>query len=245
MLVAVRIRELLRNVEQSLGSVVERAVPARGACVVQAHLAAVVAEIAGDRERRRGKNPSARVTVELPLENPRDGKRRGIQAKRVTEHLDPAHQIGATVVAPAFEQGLRVPSALGAARKTLAAFGERIEGCAYRAQRGIERGERIRKYALSPDRCRGEAGGFAGQREAQIPGRLVQRGGEPRRIGHVLRGGERFGADIPRELDEVSPGQRLAEKERGGFRKPVGFGRSHGNSGRAKAPQSLGLWLLR
>src|SRR5712664_625986 len=133
MLVAVRIREFLRNVEQSLGSVVERAVPARGACVVQAHLAAVVAEIAGDRERRRRKNPSARVTVELPAENPRDGKRRGIQTKRVTEHLDPADQIGAGIVAPAFQQSLRRSRALGAPRKTLAAFGERFERDAYRA----------------------------------------------------------------------------------------------------------------
>src|SRR5258708_6762875 len=106
MLVAVRVRELLRNIEQSLGNVVERAVPARGARVVQAHLAAVVAEIAGDRERRRGKNPSARVTVELSAENPCDGKRRGIQTKRVTEHLDPADQVGAGISAPAFQQSL-------------------------------------------------------------------------------------------------------------------------------------------
>src|SRR5882672_4973244 len=133
MLVAVRIRELLRNVEQSLGSVVERAVPARGACVVQAHLAAVVAEIAGDRKRRGGKNPAARVTVELPAENPGDGKGRGIQTKRVTEHLHPTDQIGAGVVAPAFEQSVRRSRALEAARKTLAAFGESFECGAYRA----------------------------------------------------------------------------------------------------------------
>src|SRR5438132_1520714 len=80
-----------------------------------------------------GENPGARMAVELPAENPRDGKRRGIQSKRVTEHLDPADQIGAAVVAPAFEQGLSRSRALGAARKTLAAFGEHVEGRAYRA----------------------------------------------------------------------------------------------------------------
>src|SRR6266699_1901841 len=124
MLVAVRIRELLGNVEQSLRGIVERAVPARSAGLVQAHLAAVVAEVAGYRQRRGGENPGARVAVELPAENLCDGERRRVQPKRVTECLDPADQIGAAVVAPAFEQGLGRPGALSAARKTLAAFGE-------------------------------------------------------------------------------------------------------------------------
>src|SRR5436309_1948159 len=65
--------------------------------------------------------------------NPSDGERRRVQPKRVTEYLDPPDQIGAAVVAPAFEQGLGRPGALSAARKTLAAFGEQVEGRAYRA----------------------------------------------------------------------------------------------------------------
>src|SRR6266540_3008040 len=103
-----------------------------------------------------------------------DGKRRGVQLKRVAEHLDPANAVGAAVVAPASEQGVRLSRAVGAARQTLAALGERLKRGAQRPERGIERGERVGKSAIPPDRCCGEARAFAGEREAQIPRRLVQ-----------------------------------------------------------------------
>src|SRR6266581_2376434 len=102
-----------------------------------------MAEIAADGERRRGEDPGARVAVELPAENAGDGKRCGVQLKRVAEHLDPANAVGAAVVAPASEQGLRLSRAVGAVRQTLAALGERLERCTgTRARSRVRRARR-------------------------------------------------------------------------------------------------------
>src|SRR3989442_1837252 len=119
-----------------------------------------MAEIAADGERRRGEDPGAGVAVELPAENAGDGKRRGVQLKRVAEHLDPANAVGAAVVAPAFEHGLRLSRALGAACQTLASLGYRPQRSAQGPEHGIERGERVGKSAVSPARCPGEARAF-------------------------------------------------------------------------------------
>ena len=71
--------------------VVERAVPARGLRLEQAHLALVVREILLHRQRRGSEYPRARAAADLLLENFRDGQRRGVELQRVVEYFQPAH----------------------------------------------------------------------------------------------------------------------------------------------------------
>src|SRR6266581_3284689 len=106
---------------------------------------------------------------------------------------------------------------------------------------GIEGGKRVGKSAISPDRCRGEARAFAGEREAQIPRRLVQRGNEPRRLRHVLRAHERFGAGVPRELNELARGKGLAEEQRSRLRQLVRLVEDHAIAGGQELRHALVL----
>jgi len=133
----------------------------------------------------------------------------------VTEHLDPANQVGPALVAPAPEQGLRLPRALGAACEAVAPFGERFEHGTQRLERGADRSERIGELALPGDRGRGDARALLGQREAKVLGRLVQRGGEMLRVGRIPGARERLDANVRASstscaVERVSPKKSVA-----------------------------------
>src|SRR5690349_16384499 len=146
MLFAVRIRELPRNAEQRLRRVVEWAVPARGARPLQPHLAPIETEVPGYGERRGGEDPRARPAVELPAENLGHRKRSGMESQRVPEHLDPANEVGAALVAPALEQGTGFARPGRATRKALAPFVQHLESVAQGRERGIETGDGVGEF---------------------------------------------------------------------------------------------------
>ena len=90
---AIRIGQFGRTAEHGLLRIIERAIPAEGRNIMQAHRLLIVRKVALHGQRRRGKNPAARAASHQLSEGLGHRKRRGIEMQAMAHGFHPVNVI--------------------------------------------------------------------------------------------------------------------------------------------------------
>jgi len=229
-LAAVRVGQVLRHIQNGLVRVVEGAAPAAGVGAVEAQLGAVMREVALHRQRRRGEYPGARMPFHLLPENVGDEQRRGVERQRLAEHLHPAHQARLPDIAPALEHELQLLRAAPAMLQPFRALRLRLQQLAEMRQLAGDLLQRLVEHRRQLRQRKARV--LAGDGQAQVARRLLQRPRPLRQLGEVLRRRQALHARIARHVEQLRGRYILAEEQAGRLRQLVRLVEDHRVAGR-------------
>ena len=211
-------------IEQGVAGKVERAVQPQSGVILQAEPRRKMIEGLPHRQRRRGKNPCARLRRHPPLEQRGDIQRGLGQGKAASPGFKPAHLIRVGVFAGEQQQSLRqFFTASMATFQPLAAFGGFFQRLTQRIEDLDESGDRLLHQRLPcrfppprPPLRRAQRLAQGQHRLFHDFGPLPQDGkigGVPRLLHHR----------IARQFNQLPASERLAKKEAGDLGQLVRF----------------------
>ena len=237
-MVLTRIRHARRQVQQGLAREVEGAVENLLLGVFDAQASGEVAEVAGHRQRGRGKHPGTGIARALAREQAAHLERRAVKTEAMAEDFEPGHLIP-LLLAPGPQPLSQQQTAAMTALQPLAPLGGLFQDLLQPFQGLAQRLQRLADRLLLQQLATGAALALPPHGQAQLARRALHLEGRVPQAGHVRRFVDLLDHAVACQFDELPGAHLLAEEAAGQVRQLVRLVQHHGVGLRQQLAEAL------